>query len=242
MGYIQQAGWAGTPTPAALQLAAAGIAASIQPTGRAGMIAKLSGLLDSTGLDWAIIDVGGVGYLVAASARTLRRLGSPGNAVSVLTDMWVSEDKIALYGFADTEERDWFRLLTTVQGVGAKVALNLLSALSTDELTGSIAAQDKTSLCRADGVGPKLAARILNELKDKVAQFALSTPVSLPQKGGAAAPVPGGTAVADAVSALVNLGYRRLEAFTAVNAAQQKLGPEASMSDLIRTGLKELSQ
>ncbi|WP_114394536.1 Holliday junction branch migration protein RuvA [Oleisolibacter albus] len=206
------------------------------------MIAKLSGLLDSTGLDWAIIDVAGVGYLVSASARTLRRLGSPGAAVSVLTEMWVSEDKMALYGFADAEERDWFRLLTTVQGVGAKVALNLLSVLSPDELTTSIAAQDKTSLCRADGVGPKLAARILNELKDKVAAFALPAAASAPPVKGGAAPAGPVSAVGDAVSALVNLGYRRIDAFTAVNKAVQQLGAEADMSALIRAGLKELSQ
>jgi len=204
------------------------------------MIAKLTGILDSTGLDWAIVDVGGVGYLVAASARTLRRLGGPGEAVALLTDMWVSEDKIQLFGFADQEERDWFRLLTTVQGVGARVALNLLTALAPDQLTAAIAAQDKTALCQADGVGPKLAARILNELKDKVAAFALVAPepASAVRGGAPAAP---STAVGDAVSALVNLGYKRIEAFTAVTAAAQRLGGEASISDLIRAGLKELS-
>lgn len=206
------------------------------------MIAKLSGLLDSTGLDWAVIDVNGVGYLVSASTRTLRRLGSPGAAVSVLTDMWVSEDKIALYGFADVGERDWFRLLTTVQGVGARVALNLLSALAPDRLTTAIAAQDRTSLCEADGVGPKLAARILNELKDKVATLA-TTPIAASQMAsGAGQPAAPSTNVGDAVSALVNLGYKRIEAFTAVNKAAQALGAEADVSSLIRAGLKELSQ
>ncbi len=206
------------------------------------MIAKLSGLLDSTGLDWAIIDVGGVGYLISASTRTLRRLGSPGAAVSVHTDMWVSEDKMALYGFADIGERDWFRLLTTVQGVGARVALNLLSALSPDRLTAAIAAQDKTSLCEADGVGPKLAARILNELKDKVATLA-TTPVAASQiQSPAAASAGSNSAVGDAVSALVNLGYKRIEAFTAVNKAAHALGEGADVSALIRAGLKELSQ
>ncbi|OYQ32624.1 Holliday junction branch migration protein RuvA [Niveispirillum lacus] len=205
------------------------------------MIAKLSGLLDSTGLDWAIIDVNGVGYLISASTRTLRRLGSTGNAVSVHTEMWVSEDKIALYGFADLGERDWFRLLTTVQGVGARVALNILSVLAPDRLTSAIAAQDKTTLCEADGVGPKLAARILNELKDKVATLAIS-PVAATQIQSTAAQPAGSTAVGDAVSALVNLGYKRIEAFTAVNKAAQSLGAEADVSGLIRAGLKELSQ
>lgn len=205
------------------------------------MIAKLSGLLNSTGLDWAIIDVNGVGYLISASTRTLRRLGSNGSAVSVHTEMWVSEDKMALYGFADINERDWFRLLTTVQGVGARVALNILSVLAPDRLTSAIAAQDKTTLCEADGVGPKLAARILNELKDKVATLATS-PVAATQVQSTAAQPAVSTAVGDAVSALVNLGYKRIEAFTAVNKAAQSLGGEADVSALIRAGLKELSQ
>lgn len=205
------------------------------------MIAKLSGLLDSTGLDWAIIDVNGVGYLISASTRTLRRLGSNGSAVSVHTEMWVSEDKMALYGFADINERDWFRLLTTVQGVGARVALNILSVLAPDRLTSAIAAQDKTTLCEADGVGPKLAARILNELKDKVATLATS-PVAATQVQSTAAQPAVSTAVGDAVSALVNLGYKRIEAFTAVNKAAQSLSAEADVSALIRAGLKELSQ
>lgn len=204
------------------------------------MIAKLSGLLDSTGLDWAVIDVNGVGYLFSASSRTLRRLGNPGDRVSVLTDMWVSEDKIALYGFADSGERDWFRLLTTVQGVGARVALNLLSALAPDRLTSAIAAQDKTSLCEADGVGPKLAARILNELKDKVTTLAVAPMATPATKGGPQPAAPNG-AVGDAVSALVNLGYKRIDAFTAVNKAAQALGEGADVSALIRAGLKELS-
>lgn len=205
------------------------------------MIAKLSGLLDSTGLDWAIIDVNGVGYLISASTRTLRRLGSTGNAVSIHTEMWVSEDKMALYGFADINERDWFRLLTTVQGVGARVALNILSVLAPDRLTSAIAAQDKTTLCEADGVGPKLAARILNELKDKVATLATSLVAATQIQSTAAQPAVS-TAVGDAVSALVNLGYKRIEAFTAVNKAAQSLGGEADVSALIRAGLKELSQ
>lgn len=210
------------------------------------MIAKLSGLLDSTGLDWAIVSCSGVGYLVSASARTLRRLGAPGEAVSVLTEMWVSEDKIQLFGFADVVERDWFRLLTTVQGVGARVALALLSVLSPDEIAAALMAQDRTALTRADGVGPKLATRLVSELKDKVPALGLAgglAGVAVPtpaDPADAAAPGSSGP-TADAVSALVNLGYKRLDAFAAVMKAQQRLGAAASVSDLIRAGLKELS-
>lgn len=205
------------------------------------MIAKLTGLLDSTGLDSAIIDVGGVGYLVQCSTRTLRRLGGRGEAVSVLTEMWVSQDNIQLFGFADTLERDWFRLLTTVQGVGAKVALSQLSVMTPDQLTNAIAAQDKTALTRADGVGPKLAARIANELKDKVSAFGTLAPKPTADGGDAPAAAAPSSAAGDAVSALVNLGYKRVEAFTAVHAAAQKMGAEATVSDLIRAGLKELA-
>lgn len=207
------------------------------------MIAKLSGLLDSTGLDWAIIDCRGVGYLVSASARTLRRLGTPGEAVSVLTDMWVSEDKIQLFGFADLVERDWFRLLTTVQGVGARVALAVLSVLSPDEIAAAIMAQDRTALSRADGVGPKLANRLISELKDKVPALGFAGGVVVAGTAAAkgdAAPAAGGAA-ADAVSALVNLGYKRIDAFSAVVKCQQRLGDSAGVSDLIRAGLKELN-
>jgi Holliday junction DNA helicase RuvA len=206
------------------------------------MIAKLKGLLDSTGLDWAIIDVGGVGYLVSASSRTLRRLGGVGEAVSVLTEMWVSEDKMQLFAFADVAERDWFRLLTTVQGVGARVALSVLSVLSPEQIAQALMAQDKTALTQADGVGPKLATRMVSELKDKVPALALApTAAGTPAgKTDAAAPAANG-AVADAVSALVNLGYKRLEAFAAVTACAARLGPEVGVSELIRAGLKELS-
>lgn len=208
------------------------------------MIAKLSGLLDSTGLDWAIIDCRGVGYLVSASARTLRRLGTPGEAVSVLTDMWVSEDKIQLFGFADLVERDWFRLLTTVQGVGARVALAVLSVLSPDEIAAAIMAQDRTALSRADGVGPKLANRLISELKDKVPALGFAGGVVAAGTASAAkgdtAPATGGAA-ADAVSALVNLGYKRIDAFSAVVKCQQRLGDGAGVSELIRAGLKELN-
>jgi len=200
------------------------------------MIAKLSGLLDSVGTDHCIVDCGGVGYLVFCSARTLRRVGAVGTAVSLRTEMQVREDAITLFGFIDLVERDWFRRLTTVQGVGSRVALALLSVLEPDRLAQAIAAQDRTALVQADGVGPKLANRLISELKDKVADL-----------GGIAATTPGGAVVAnsgatsDAVSVLVNLGYRRAEAFTAVAAAVQKAGPDAKVEELIRIGLKELS-
>ncbi len=207
------------------------------------MIAKLTGRLDSSGADHAIIDVGGVGYLVFCSARTLSRLASGADtgsgAVSVLVDTHVREDAITLYGFAEAGERDWFRLLITVQGVGARVANALLSVLSPEDLTRTIAAQDKTALTRADGVGPKLASRILSELKDKVGGIALGRATQ-----GAATPagasVPESGALGDAVSALVNLGYGRTEAFGAVMNAGKELGSTAGASALIGWALKAL--
>ncbi|MDR3516270.1 MAG: Holliday junction branch migration protein RuvA [Azospirillaceae bacterium] len=202
------------------------------------MIAKLTGILDATGLDWAVIDVGGVGYRVSCSSRTLSRLGAPGAAVSVAVEMSVREDRIQLYGFADPAEREWFRLLNTVQGVGAKVALSILSVLEPDRLALAIAAQDKTALAAADGVGPRLANRLVSELKDKVGSLGPASPALA---GAAAVTLPEGSgATADAVSALVNLGYRRVEAFTAVSAAARRLGEGAAVGDLIRQGLKEL--
>ena len=202
------------------------------------MIARLTGVLDQIGPDGAVIDVGGVGYLVFCSTRTLGRLPQSGGAARVLVETHVREDHIHLYGFFDAAERDWFRLLTTVQGVGAKVALAILSAVAPDELTLAIVAQDRTTLARADGVGPKLAARIVNELKDKVGSLALAAT-------NAAAPAPAAAepgATGDAVSALVNLGYRRAEAFGAVAAASRRLGGDAKVDALIRAGLQELAQ
>jgi len=203
------------------------------------MIAKLTGTLDHIGPEGAVIDVHGVGYLVFASTRTLGQLPSSGGPARLLIETHVREDHIHLYGFADAAERDWFRLLTTVQGVGAKVALAILSAVAPDELTLAIVAQDRTTLARADGVGPKLAARIVNELKDKVGGLALAATNS-------AAPAPQAAndpgATGDAVSALVNLGYRRAEAFGAVAAASRRLGGDAKVDALIRAGLQELAQ
>jgi Holliday junction DNA helicase RuvA len=197
------------------------------------MIAKLSGLLDSVGSDSAIVDVGGVGYLVFCSARTLAKLPAKGAPVALLVETHVREDHIHLYGFADAAEREWFRLLTTVQGVGAKLGLAILGTLAPDDLARAIASADKASLSRPAGVGPKLAARIAVELKDKVSAMALGPAnVSLPERGSAA----------DAVSALVNLGYRRSEAFDAVATASRRLGGDAAVDALIRAGLQELSR
>ncbi|WP_298721636.1 Holliday junction branch migration protein RuvA [uncultured Ferrovibrio sp.] len=204
------------------------------------MIAKLSGLLDSVADAACILDVGGVGYQVFCSARTLRSLPRPGEAVKLYIETHVREDHIHLYGFATEAERGWFNLLQTVQGVGAKVALGILSTLSPDELVRAIASADKTMLNRCDGVGPKLAARLVTELKDKVGGIDLGPGLQAPP-GGADAENANG-AVADALSALVNLGYKRAEAFGAVTAAARSLGDKANVQDLIRAGLKELAR
>jgi len=207
------------------------------------VIAKLKGLLDSLAEGAAVIDVGGVGYLVFASARTLTALGQPGAAVSVLVDTHVREDHIHLYGFATAAERSCFRMLQTVQGVGAKHALSVLSVLSPDEVFTAIAAQDRAMLTRADGVGPKLAQRIVNELKDKTVNVALGlgADASGQSRAAAVAARPGDDRVADAVSALVNLGYGRAEAYGAVAAVRTALGEEAPLDRLITLGLKELA-
>jgi holliday junction DNA helicase RuvA len=199
------------------------------------MIAKLSGILDQASADGVVIDVGGVGYLVYCSARTLRQLPGVGEAVRLVIETHVREDHIHLYGFIDEAERGIYRLLTTVQGVGAKLALAILGALSPDALAAAIVAQDRTALTQADGVGPKLATRIVVELRDKVSGLAPAP--SLPQ--GASPTLEG--AAADAVSALVNLGYRRVDAFGAVAKASRKIGSEAKLDALIRGGLKELA-
>jgi holliday junction DNA helicase RuvA len=204
------------------------------------VIALLNGTIDSTGDNFAVVDVGGVGYLVFASRRTLDRLPVRGGTVRLLIETHVREDHIHLYGFADAAERAWFRLLTTVQGVGAKVALAVLSVLPPEELVHAIAAQDRHAIARADGVGPKLAARIASELKDKVSDIALGPAAT---NGSAAAALSAAQAgpAADAVSALVNLGYRRTEAFGAVAQATHRLGTDAPLETLIKAGLKELS-
>jgi Holliday junction DNA helicase RuvA len=200
------------------------------------MIAMLDGIVDQLAADSLVLEVNGVGYLVFASARTLARLPPRGEAVKLQIETHVREDHIHLYGFADEAERGWFRLLTTVQGVGAKLALAILSVLSPDALATAIMAQDRAALSRADGVGPKLAQRILNELKDKVGGIALG-----PAAQSAPVGAPAGAA-ADAVSALVNLGYSRSDAFSAVSQAAKRLGDEARIDALIRAGLKELAR
>jgi len=202
------------------------------------MIAKLTGILDSVGDDWAILDVGGVGYLVFCSSRTLAQLPGTGEAVSFVIETHIREDHIHLYGFLDHAERDWFKLLTTVQGVGAKVGLGIQSVLGPKELTDAILAQDKGMITRAPGVGPKLATRLLTELKDKVGGMASVVPA---MAGAVAANDTDRAAMEDAVSALVNLGYRRGDAFGAVTGAMRSIGDDAGVEDLIRAGLKELT-
>ena len=202
------------------------------------MIAKLAGVVDQIGPEGAVIDVGGVGYLAFCSTRTTSRLPAAGSPASLLIETHVREDYIHLYGFIDAAERDWFRRLTTVQGVGARLALAILAAVAPEQLGLAILAQDKAALTRADGVGARLAARIVNELRDKVgATVAATTPVTtMPAADADAGPT------ADAVSALVNLGYRRTEAYGAVATAARRLGSSADAGALIRAGLQELAR
>ncbi|MDD5586501.1 MAG: Holliday junction branch migration protein RuvA [Alphaproteobacteria bacterium] len=204
------------------------------------MIGKLTGTIDSIAGNQIVIDVSGVGYVVACSAHTLRQIGTAGDVASLLIETQVREDSISLFGFAGAEERDWFRLLTTVQGVGAKVALAILSVLPPGRLAQAIAAQDKAALAQAEGVGPKLALRIVTELKDKAAHFVIPAALPAGASGRAAAAAEG--MASDAVSALINLGYRRMEAFAAVARASQTLGADAKIDALIRASLAELSR
>ncbi len=199
------------------------------------MIAKLSGRLDSSGEGWAVIDVGGVGYLVFCAGRTLAALPNTGAAISLEIETVVREDQFNLYGFLDGNEREWFRLLRKVQSVGAKMALAILGLLSPEELSLAIAARDRTALTQVSGVGPKLAERLITELKDKAPVDGMAVTIGA---GGAGA---GGSPAGDAVSALVNLGYRQSEAFGAVAGAARRLGEDAPIEALIQAGLKELS-
>jgi holliday junction DNA helicase RuvA len=201
------------------------------------MIASLSGIVDQVTDDGVVVDVNGVGYLVFAASRTLARLPARGTPVKLLIETHVREDHIHLYGFADESERGWFRLLTTVQGVGAKTALAVLSALTPDALTAAVLAQDKVALTEAEGVGRKLAQRIVMELRDKLGAVAL-TPSGIVADEAAGE---GGSLTGDAVSALVNLGYPRTDAFAAVSAAARALGAEARLDALVRASLKELA-
>ena len=205
------------------------------------MIGKLTGRVDSSGEDWVIVDVSGVGYLVHCSNRTLVNLPGAGEPVSLLIETHVREDHIHLYGFLQAAERDWFGLLSTVQGVGVKMTLAILSVLPPSELIQAIAAQDKSALTRANGVGPKLAGRIVAELKDKAGKLALGPAAAL--VGGTAAAARRGAPVLseDAISVLVNLGYQRGEAFGAVVQATRELGNNAPLEAVIKAGLKGLS-
>lgn len=200
------------------------------------MIAKLTGRLDSSGAGHAVIDVGGVGYLVEASARTLDALGAVGSDVTIHTEMLVGEDFLRLLGFARAEERDWFRLLTSVQGVGAKMALAILSALEIADLQRALASGDAAMVARANGVGPKLAQRICNELKDKAAGLG---GMAFKADGGVAT---GGGFLADAVAALTGLGFKPAEASGAVAAANEELGTGANLDALVRLALKKAAK
>jgi holliday junction DNA helicase RuvA len=201
------------------------------------MIARLRGMLAGIGEDHAIVDVGGVGYLVTVAPATLERLPRVGEAVELHTELHMREDGVSLYGFPDAADRTWFRLLQTVQGVGARVALSLLGTFRPHELANAIAAGDRAALARASGVGARLAGRIAAELKDRVGALPRPGGVELP---GAAAVSLGGTAN-DALSALLHLGYARSDAYGAIARVQARLGPELAVDALVREGLKELT-
>ncbi|MBV9200978.1 MAG: Holliday junction branch migration protein RuvA [Alphaproteobacteria bacterium] len=204
------------------------------------MIASLAGIVEHIEDDAAVIDVGGVGYLAFCSTRTIGRLPPVGSSARLLIETHVREDHIHLYGFIDAAERDWFRLLTTVQGVGARLALSILSAVAPEPLGRAILTQDQAALSQADGVGPRLAARIINELRDKLGSIASSTapsPAALPnERVNRAGPA------ADAVSALENLGIGHTEALGAIAAATHRFGNEAAADVLIKAGLEELAR
>ena len=196
------------------------------------MIARLSGILAETSADTAVIDVGGVGYQVHCSGRTLDALGPIGGDVLLLTELQVREDAWTLFGFGSAIERDSFRALTSVQGVGGRLALAILSVLSPDELARAVSQGDKAMIGRANGVGPKLAARIANELQGKLGPAGL----------GGGAPAPRAGAAADALSALANLGFKPGDASAAVNAAQDELGADASLDALVRLALRKAAK
>ncbi|MGJ4952259.1 Holliday junction branch migration protein RuvA [Bradyrhizobium sp. HKCCYLS20291] len=205
------------------------------------MIGKLKGLIDSYAEDFVILDVGGVGYQVHCSARTLQALPSPGEAATLSIETYVREDQIKLFGFRSDVEREWFRLLQTVQGVGAKVALAVLGTLPPADLANAIALRDKAAVARTPGVGPKVAERIVTELKDKSPAFANVDPGVARLSGAieeSRAPQP----VADAISALINLGYGQPQAAAAIAAASRAAGDKAETAQLIRLGLKELAK
>ena len=205
------------------------------------MIGKLKGIIDSYGEDAIILDVNGVGYLVHCSTRTLQELPAPGEPAVLAIETHVREDQIRLFGFLSDIEREWFRLLQTVQGVGTKVALSILSTLRPADLASAIALRDKAMVARSPGVGPKVAERIVTELKDKAPAFANVDPAVVHLAGAIddhRAPRP----VTDAISALVNLGYGQPQAAAAIAAASRSAGETAETAQLIRLGLKELSK
>ena len=204
------------------------------------MIGKLKGVVDSIEEEALVLDVNGVGYLVSASARTLRAIPAVGEATELLIETYVREDAIRLFGFLTAGERDWFRLLQSVQGVGAKVALGILGALSAEALSTAVARQDKAMMARAPGVGPKLAARLVLELKDKAPAMSVADFVHA-ESGRDHAPKLA-KAAEDAVLALVGLGYAQAQAAAAVARISAQLGPAAETAALIRAGLKELAQ
>jgi Holliday junction DNA helicase RuvA len=205
------------------------------------MIGKLTGTIDSVGEDFVILDVHGVGYLVHCSARTLQELPAVGEAVVLAIETYVREDQIRLFGFRTGIEREWFRLLQTVQGVGAKMALSVLGTLKPNELASAIAMRDKAMIARAPGIGPKVAERICNELRDKTPEFS-AVDRALVRLMGAVEEKSAPPTVADAVSALVNLGYGQPQAMAAISAAVREAGEGADTARLIRLGLKELSK
>jgi Holliday junction DNA helicase RuvA len=205
------------------------------------MIGKLKGVIDSYGEDFIVLDVNGVGYLVHCSARTLQALPAPGAPATLSIETHVREDQIRLFGFLSDLEREWFRLLQTVQGVGAKVALSVLGTLTPGDLASAIAMRDRAMVARSPGVGAKVAERIITELKDKAPAYSDLDPAVIRLSGAVAekrAPQP----VADAVSALVNLGYGQPQAAAAIAAAARSVGDDADVSSLIRLGLKELAK
>jgi Holliday junction DNA helicase RuvA len=205
------------------------------------MIGKLKGVIDSYGEDFVIIDVHGVGYQVHCSTRTLQELPRAGEPATLSIETHVREDQIRLFGFQGDIEREWFRLLQTVQGVGARVALNVLGTLKPSDLAAAIATRDKVMVARTPGVGPKVAERIVTELKDKAPAYANIDP-ALVQLSGALDEKRAPRPVADAVSALVNLGYGQPQAAAAIAAASRNAGEGAEVRTLIRLGLKELSK
>ncbi len=206
------------------------------------MIGKLKGVVDTIGEDWVIVDVGGVGYEVFCASRTLGQLPPPGEPVTLAVETHVRETEIRLFGFLQDAEREWFRLLQSVQGVGAKVALAILGVLAPAELANALALQDKAAITQAPGVGPKVAMRILNELKDKAPTLGVAGAAVISDGGGRASSGDGGGSAAEAVSALTNLGYPPQQAGQAIAAVFKREGEDLSTAELIRLGLKELAR